>query len=225
MMLSVMIHMFTRDATTGVVRESQEVLKKTYCKFPQTQNLEENRRCSSIYKLFFLLANGCSYQKDSREELTNGAVKEEEDEYDLQERPVMEGSTYEGNVGMEDADGRVENEAKEKDEEISSSLLIDSFVISLLVFSASVSLMEWYKERNKNAEQVSRALFLSLSYRKRSPRIPYQSLSPHRQKVMGSILGCCMLLMATVSSLKLVIKMPPTSECYKSKSKSQWQNL
>lgn len=163
MMLAVMVHMFTRDATTGVVRESQEVSEKTYCKFPQTQNLEENRRCSSIYKLFFLLENGCSYQKDSREELTNGDVKAEEDEYDLQERPVMEDSTYEGNVGMEDTDGRVENEAKEKDEEISSSLLIDSFVISLLVFSASVSLMEWYKERNKNAEQVSRALFLSLS--------------------------------------------------------------
>lgn len=85
------------------------------------------------------------------------------DEYDLQERPVMEESTYEGNVGMEDADGRVEKEMKEKDEDISSSLLVDSFVISLLVFSASVSLMEWYKERNKSAEQVSQALFLILS--------------------------------------------------------------
>lgn len=163
MMLAVMLHIFTRDATTGVVRESQGGSEQTYCKFPQTQNLEETIHCSSIQKLFFLLANGCSYQKDSREELTNRDVMEEVDEYDLQERPVMEGSTYEGNVGMEDAEGRVEKKAKEKDEEISSSLLVDSFVISLLVFSASVSLMEWYKERNKSAEQVSQSLFLTLS--------------------------------------------------------------
>lgn len=164
MIIGVMMHVLTRDGTTPVVREVQDGSEVTYCKFPQTQNLEETKCCSSIQSLFSLLVNGCSYHKDSREGiLTNGAVKEEEEEYDSQEHPVMEGGTYEGNVGMEYADERVEKEAKEKDEEISSSLLVDSFVISLLVFSATVSLMEWYKERNKNAEQVGLALFLFLS--------------------------------------------------------------
>lgn len=160
MMVAVILHMITRDATTRLVRETQEGLEVVFCKFPQTQSLEETKRCSSIQSHLFLLMNGCSYQKDSRDKVTNGASEEEKDENNIQDRPVMEESAYEGNVGMEDADGRDEKETNEKSEEISSSLLVDSFVISLLVFSASVSLMEWYKERNRNVLQVRLTLFL-----------------------------------------------------------------
>ncbi|KAG8256451.1 uncharacterized protein LOC124366096 [Homalodisca vitripennis] len=145
------VHMFDRDLTSGGFPELPDNLEVLYCKLPQSYRRDDLGRCSSTQRLFLILGNDCSMESKPRE-IT--AFPEPKNETEQEEDSLIEKNISEEVLTFEeDEEGDLEEE-KKPEEEMTSSL-VDSFVISLLLCSAIVSLLEWYREKTRSSNQNS----------------------------------------------------------------------
>uniref|UniRef100_A0A1B6MB14 Uncharacterized protein n=1 Tax=Graphocephala atropunctata TaxID=36148 RepID=A0A1B6MB14_9HEMI len=142
------VHMFDRDLIPGTFPEQPDNMEVLYCKLPQSYCREDSRRCSSAQRLFLLLGNDCSMERKPRK---TSIPPESKNETELLEEDLLAEDKFEEVVTIEVEDEGEQEETKTEEEMTSS--LVDSFVISLLVCSAIVSLLEWYREKTRDADQ------------------------------------------------------------------------
>lgn len=153
---ALVVHLACRDHTEGSLPDSLDRLKENYCRLPQSHQLEDTTSCSSTQTFFLLLGNDCSLElkKQKTEEIARNETETVETEQELEDAEEHD------DVVTVELDEEAELEvSKDPEEEIKSSL-VDSFIISLLVCSAVVSLLEWYREKTRDKRQVSSQMII-----------------------------------------------------------------
>lgn len=155
---ALVVHLACRDHTEGSLPDTTDRIEDLYCRLPQSDRLEDSPHCSSAQKLFLLLGNDCSLdlKRKKPEEVFRNVTETTSITEEVEEHSEV--VTVEVTEDME-----VEANKEPEEEEVKSSL-VDSFVISLLVCSAVVSLLEWYREKARDKRQVSSTSFYSVYY-------------------------------------------------------------
>lgn len=138
----------------GIQQSPPEDLEKVFCRLPQSFWRGDLKVCISTGKFFKLLMNDCSFDIRKRKESLEYKVERNDSLAVVTEPQDLPEHEHESKV-EDDAIALKETESKEKPrEEKTSFSLVDSFVISLLVCSALVSILELYREKSKNHDQV-----------------------------------------------------------------------
>lgn len=135
------VHLACREKPGEVVRPAPDRLEDSYCRLPQSHQLNYATLCSSTRRLFLLLSNDCSPvfgNKSGPGQITNQSEGKENS--DISKRCTMIDNVKPYNLKVVHLKNRGEEEKED------TPVLVKVFVISLLVSSTVVSLLEWYRD-------------------------------------------------------------------------------